>query len=72
MIGGDLQGYPNGRRLTDDVVDISERVIAGVLVSGYNGSPNNALGDGVNAPPYSFSSAFPYLATPVDGFSYVP
>ncbi len=72
VIGGDLQGYPNGRRLTDDVVDISERVIAGVLVSGYNGSPNNALGDGVNAPPYSFSSAFPYLATPVDGFSYVP
>lgn len=72
VIGGDLQGYPNGRRLTDDVVDISERVIAGVLVSGFNISPNNALGDGVNAPPYSFGSTFPYLVTPLDGFSYVP
>lgn len=73
VIGGDNQGYPNGRRLTDDVIDISERVIAGVLVGApYNGSPNNALGDGVNGPPYSFSGTFPYLATPLDGFSYVP
>ncbi len=70
VIGGDAQGYPNGRRLTDDVVDISERVIAGVLVNGYNVAPNNALGDGVNAPPYAFDDAFPYLAAPIDGFSY--
>lgn len=70
VIGGDLQGYPNGRRLTDDVVDISERVIAGVLVSGYNISPNNALGDGVNEAAGTFSGTFPYLATPIDGYSY--
>ncbi len=72
VIGGDLQGYPNGRRLTDDVVDISERVIAGVLVGGYNISPNNALGDGVNGAPYAFGGTFPYVVTPVDGFGYVP
>lgn len=73
VIGGDVQGYPNGRRLTDDVVDISERVIAGVLVGPpYNGAPNNALGDGVNGTPYTFGSDFPYLVTPLDGFSYVP
>lgn len=70
VIGGDVAGYPNGRRLTDDVIDISERVIAGVLVQGYNISPNNALGDGVNATPYEFGETFPYLASPVDGFSY--
>lgn len=70
VIAGDNQGYPNGRRLTDDVIDISERVVAGVLVNGYNSSPNNALGDGVNAPSYSFSNTFPYLVTPIDGFSY--
>lgn len=72
VIGGDNQGYPNGRRLTDDVIDISERVIAGVLVSGFDKSPNNALGDGVNEPAGTFMSSFPYLAIPVDGYSYVP
>lgn len=72
VIGGDVQGYPNGRRLTDDVIDISERVIAGVLVSGFNKAPNNALGDGVNAPAGSISDTFPYLAIPVDGFTYNP
>lgn len=72
VIGGDVQGYPNGRRLTDDVIDISERVIAGVLVNGFNKSPNNALGDGVNAPAGTISNSFPYLAIPVDGYSYVP
>lgn len=72
VIGGDLQGYPNGRRLTDDVIDISERVVAGVLVDGFNVAPNNALGDGVNAPAGSISNTFPYLAIPVDGFTYNP
>lgn len=82
VIAGDAQGYPNGRRLTDDVIDISERVIAGGYVladtcnggspSSWCGSPNNALGDGVNGAPYAFSSTFPYLVTPVNGYSYVP
>ncbi len=34
VIGGDLGGYPNGRRVGDDVVDITLRVAAGVLLSG--------------------------------------
>jgi hypothetical protein len=38
----------------------------------YNGSPNNALGDGVNGPPYAFEGTFPYVVTPVNGFSYIP
>jgi hypothetical protein len=82
VIAGDAQGYPNGRRLGDDVVDISERVIAGgyILAPTCNtgapgpwcGGANAALGDGVNGPPYAFGGSFPYLASPLDGFSYVP
>jgi hypothetical protein len=34
VIGGDLQGFPNGRRLTDDVVDISLQAVAGAAQTG--------------------------------------
>src|SRR5262249_36602591 len=43
VIAGDVQGFPNGRRLGDDVVDVALRVVAGVLVDGFNVAPNNAL-----------------------------
>jgi len=62
LIAGDGAGYPNGRRLTDDVVDITERVaIGGVLVPGYNVAPNNLLGDGVNATDVPPQETFPYI-----------
>lgn len=72
VIGGDLQGFPNGRRLADDVVDIELRVVAGVLVQGFNKSPNNALTDGVDANDRPFLSTFPYSALPNRGFESVP
>ena len=68
VIGGDLGGYPNGRRLEDDVTDISLRVVAGVLVPGYGNYPNNALGDGVDVNDMTFLTTFPYEATPHQGF----
>lgn len=68
VIGGDLGGFPNGRRLGDDVVDITLRVAAGVLVDGFNKSPNNALTDGVDANDKAFLSTFPYVALPHQGF----
>lgn len=34
VLGGDLQGYPNGRRLTDDVVDISLQAVEGAALTG--------------------------------------
>ena len=71
-IANDLGGFPNGRRLADDVVDISLRVVAGVLVSGFNKAPNNALGDGVNANDKAFLSTFPYVALPHQGFESRP
>src|SRR5450755_1507162 len=48
LLAGDAAGFPNGRRLTDDVVDIAARVVgAGILSPGF---PNIRIGDGVNAP----------------------
>jgi hypothetical protein len=62
LIAGDAAGFPNGRRLTDDVVDIAARVVAGgVLVSGFNVAPNNLIGDGVNASDVPPQETFPYV-----------
>lgn len=71
-IAGDLGGFPNGRRLSDDVVDISLRVVAGVLVTGFNKEPNNQLTDGVDANDRPFLSTFPYAPLPHQGFESRP
>lgn len=67
LLGGDAAGYPNGRRLFDDVVDISLRVVAGVLAPGFNVAPNNRLGDGVNVNDAPYRIVFPYLADAPSG-----
>ncbi len=63
VIGGDNAGFPNGRRLGDDVVDIELRVVAGFLKG--NKVP---LGDGVDRNDRTFLSGFPYEANPNRGF----
>ncbi|MDQ3634976.1 MAG: DUF4331 domain-containing protein [Acidobacteriota bacterium] len=83
VIAGDNGGYPNGRRVGDDVVDITLRVAAGVLLPGnacsaQNGTmpgtqscnqfPNNALGDGVTQNDKPFRTTFPFLASPWSGY----
>ncbi len=72
VIGGDVAGFPNGRRLGDDVIDVELRVVAGILVDGYNTAPGNVLGDGVDAPAPMFMQAFPYQGTPYSSFYYYP
>jgi hypothetical protein len=67
VIGGDNAGFPNGRRLGDDVVDIELQVVAGFLVG--NKVP---LGDGVDKNDKKFLSEFPYLAAPDSGFDSNP
>jgi len=67
VLGGDLDGFPNGRRLEDDVVDIALRVVAGALDPAFNVSPNNELGDTVVGNDLPFLSTFPYVALPHDG-----
>ncbi|TPW10051.1 MAG: hypothetical protein FD129_2012, partial [bacterium] len=64
VLAGDVAGFPNGRRLGDDVVDIAERVVAGVLVPGFNVAPNNELGDGIDVNDRPFLPRFPYVAPP--------
>ena len=62
LIAGDAAGFPNGRRLTDDVLDIAARVVGGgVLSPGFNVAPNNLIGDGVNAPDVPTQEIFPYV-----------
>ena len=46
--GEDMAGFPNGRRLADDVVDIELRVIAGALLKPEQGGKQIPLGDGVD------------------------
>jgi hypothetical protein len=58
----DPAGFPNGRRVSDDVVDITTRVVAGVLAGpDFNRFPHNRIGDGVNANDATYQEAFPYL-----------
>jgi hypothetical protein len=63
VLAGDTQGFPNGRRLADDVVDIEERVVGGFLKG--NKLP---LGDGVDQNDKPFRTSFPYVASPRSGF----
>ena len=62
VIAGDNAGFPNGRRLADDVIDIALQVVEGELT----GNPND-LGDAVNQNDTAFGEHFPYLATPDSG-----
>src|SRR5712691_5618733 len=71
-LAGDNQGFPNGRRLTDDIVDIELQVVAGVLVPGFNKQPNNMLTQGVPTNDVPFLSGFPYLASPHSGYESMP
>ena len=61
LLGGDAAGFPNGRRLSDDVVDITTRAVLGVLNPDFNVFPNNRVGDGVNANDADYRETFPYL-----------
>ena len=65
VLAGDFGGFPNGRRLTDDVVDIAARCVAGILVS--SKTYGTAIGDGVNAPAVWPTATFPYVAPAFSG-----
>jgi len=69
VLGGDLAGFPNGRRVGDDVLDIVLQAAAGAtpLTPAFNRAPNNQLGDGVDRNDLPYLSSFPYLAIPHAG-----
>ena len=59
FLAGDIAGYPNGRRLIDDVVDISARAVAGILLDPTRfGTP---IGDGVQLNTEGYGTTFPYV-----------
>jgi hypothetical protein len=62
FIAGDSAGFPNGRRVSDDVTDIATQVVAGVLNPLFNTFPNNRIGDGVNGNDRTYQETFPYVA----------
>lgn len=76
VLGGDLAGYPNGRRVFDDCVTIELRAIAGVLYPLIDPTfvPDGAAGlvtdftDYSFLPPTLYQSSFPYLGQPYDGY----
>lgn len=78
VLGGDMSGFPNGRRPIDDVVDIELRVAMGVLLSPFDGSGNDPdpasdasrqlhYTDGAEPNPANYLPAFPYLNTALAG-----
>lgn len=69
VLGGDNAGFPNGRRVGDDVVDIALRALAGGtgFTPAYNVAPNNVLGDGVDRNDKPYLNRFPFLAAPHPG-----
>jgi hypothetical protein len=85
VLAGDFAGFPNGRRLEDDVTDIELRAVAcgyGPIVAPLveklgcgegkaNLSPNNQVGDGVDANDRPFHVNFPYVPTPHQGYEHV-
>src|SRR5262249_11644228 len=63
VLRGGLAAVPHGRRLTDDVVDVTLQAAEGALLPGHPAAVDN-LGDGVNANDRPFRTTFPYAALP--------
>jgi hypothetical protein len=77
LLGGDAAGFPNGRRVFDDVVSIELRAIAGVTyklidpkytVDAAAGELTDGLTPADLGTPYL--STFPYLGVPYDGYDH--
>ncbi len=82
LVGGDASGFPNGRRVFDDVATIELRAVAGVTLPlvDPNFTPDGAAGEltfGLTDGATDFMArntehylpVFPYLGTPYSGFS---
>jgi hypothetical protein len=82
LIGKDVAGFPNGRRVFDDVVTIELRALAGATLSLVDKSytPDaaaTAITDGLTSGPTdvtangdeSYLATFPYLGVPHQGFA---
>lgn len=73
VLAGDNAGFPNGRRVSDDVTDIAARAVAGIFCGAtaactdstgavFMGSQVPRIGDGVNTNDVPYQETFPYVA----------
>jgi hypothetical protein len=74
IVGGDLAGFPNGRRVFDDTVTVEIRAVAGVTIPLVDKAftPDgaaSAVADGTKPGNGRYTSHFPYLADPLAGFN---
>jgi hypothetical protein len=67
LLGGDGAGFPNGRRVSDDVTDIALRVLQGFLAD--STTYNLLLGDGVNVNDVPLQETFPYVGWAQSGYT---
>ena len=77
VLGGDVAGFPNGRRVTDDVVTIELQAVAGATIPLVDKSftPDKAIADvsdGLSGTGLALLGSFPYLGTPYSGYSVTP
>ena len=77
LVAGDAAGFPNGRRIDDDVVTIELRAVAGLTIPLVDPSytPDGAVGavsDGTSNTNASSTGAFPYLGDPGSGYNTEP
>ncbi|MDQ6851092.1 MAG: DUF4331 domain-containing protein [Actinomycetota bacterium] len=77
LLGNDLAGFPNGRRVFDDITSVELRAIAGATYPLVNKSytPDGAaalLTDGLDPNSTSYVRNFPYLGTPQGGYQTSP
>lgn len=77
IVGGDLAGFPNGRRVTDDVATVELRAIAGATIPLVDPSftpdaPASKIADGSAAMAPKTLGTFPWLDNPVSGYDTVP
>ncbi len=77
LIGGDLAGFPNGRRVFDDITSVELRAIAGatypLVDKGYQpDAAASLLTDGLTPANTKYLPTFPFLGTPQSGYQTSP
>jgi Domain of unknown function (DUF4331) len=77
LVAGDPAGFPNGRRVFDDVVTVELRAIAGLTIPLVDKSftPDgaaSAITDGTSNTNSPYLDRFPYLGTPAGGYQTLP
>ena len=77
LVAGDAAGFPNGRRVFDDVVTVELRAVAGLTIPLVDPTftpddATSAIKDGTSNTNAPYLASFPYLGTPAGGFQSLP